>query len=48
LIPVLLGDGVRLFEEAGDRRVELQLISLAQSGQLTDLRFRVRDYGPGK
>jgi len=48
LIPVLLGDGVRLFEQAGDGRVELERIGLAQSGQLTDLRFRVRDYGPGK
>jgi hypothetical protein len=45
---MLLGDGVRPFEQAGDGRVELERIGLAQSGQLTDLRFRVPDYGPGK
>ena len=41
-------DGVRLIEQAGDGCVELERIRLAQSGQLTDLRFRVRDDGPGK
>jgi hypothetical protein len=38
---VLLGDGVRLFGGAGARRVNLERTDVAQSGQLTDLRFRV-------
>jgi hypothetical protein len=37
-----------LFEQVGDGRVELERIGLTQSGQLTDLRFRDRDCGPGK
>jgi dihydrofolate reductase len=41
--PVLLGDGVRLYGVAGERRqVELERTDLAESGQLTSLRFRVR------
>jgi dihydrofolate reductase len=36
--PVLLGDGVRMF--AGEP-VALERVALAESGQLTDLRFRV-------
>jgi dihydrofolate reductase len=47
LAPVMLGDGVRLSSRR-DGRVEMERIGLAQSGQLTDLRFRVRDYEPGK
>ena len=41
LAPVLLGDGVRLFGSPGTERTNLERITLAQSGQLTDLRFRV-------
>jgi dihydrofolate reductase len=40
LTPVLLGEGVRLFDELG-RRVELERVSVATAEQLTDLRFRV-------
>jgi dihydrofolate reductase len=43
--PVLLGDGVRLFEVPGARRVDLERTSVAESGQLTDLRFRVSAEG---
>jgi dihydrofolate reductase len=39
LAPVLLGDGVRLYD--GDR-VELERTTQAESGQLTDLRYRVK------
>jgi dihydrofolate reductase len=40
LVPVLLGDGVRLY---GDhlREIGLERTAIAQSGQNTDLRFRV-------
>jgi len=39
--PVLLGDGVRFFSRPGAGHVELERISVTQSGQITDLRFRV-------
>jgi dihydrofolate reductase len=43
LVPVLLGDGVRLY--AGSGRVRLERTSSAESGQVTDLRFRVVEGG---
>jgi len=39
--PVLLGDGVRLFREPGGARVRLEPVSVSQSGQVTNLWFRV-------
>jgi dihydrofolate reductase len=39
--PVLLGDGVRLFGGPAAPRVDLERISLGESGQVSDLRFRV-------
>lgn len=39
--PVLLGNVVRFYDSPGRGRVDLERISVAQSGQLTDLRFRV-------
>jgi dihydrofolate reductase len=41
LLPVLLGDGVRLYGRPGGRRVDLELVSAVVSGQVTELRFRV-------
>jgi dihydrofolate reductase len=41
LAPVLLGDGVRLFESPGRERVDLERVSVTQAGQVTNLRFRV-------
>ena len=41
LAPVLLGDGVRLYGSTGAGRIDLERVGLAESGQLTDLRFRV-------
>ena len=41
LAPVLLGDGVRLFGGPRAPRVDLEPISVGQSGQVADLRFRV-------
>jgi len=41
LAPVLLGDGVRLFAVPGGRRVRLAPTQVEQTGQLTDLRFRL-------
>lgn len=39
--PVLLGDGVRLFDRPESGQIKLDKTSVAESGQLTDLRFRV-------
>jgi dihydrofolate reductase len=41
VVPVLLGDGVRLYGGSGGAEIRLQRTTLAESGQLTDLRFRV-------
>jgi dihydrofolate reductase len=39
--PVLLGDGVRLFDHPGGTNVKLERISLTESPQVTNLWFRV-------
>jgi dihydrofolate reductase len=41
LAPVLLGDGVRLFDAPGGQRVRLEPIHVSRTGPLTNLRFRV-------
>lgn len=41
LAPVLLGDGIRLFAASAVKPVALKRTTLAQSGQITDLRFSV-------
>jgi dihydrofolate reductase len=41
LAPVLLGDGVRLFGGSDSKFVALRRTTLAESGQITDLRFSV-------
>jgi hypothetical protein len=41
LVPVLLGDGIRFFSNPGIEPINLETISVAESGPLTDLRFRV-------
>lgn len=41
LAPVLLGDGVRLFDRPGGAPVRLHRTSVLESGQLTALRFAV-------
>lgn len=39
--PVLLGDGIRLFQGPGAPRIQLKRTRAATSGELTDLRFAV-------
>ena len=41
LAPVLLGEGVRLYESIGTDPIVLTRTEVASTGQLTDLRFRV-------
>jgi dihydrofolate reductase len=40
LVPILLGDGFRLFDNPGGEPLHLQRVACAESGQVTDLRFR--------
>jgi dihydrofolate reductase len=40
--PVMLGDGVRLFDRSGGQQVKLEKLAVTESGPITDLRFRVR------
>jgi dihydrofolate reductase len=42
LVPVLLGDGVRLFEEMGIEPVELEITDVTPAPGVTHLRYRVK------
>jgi dihydrofolate reductase len=42
LVPVLLGDGVRLFDHLGNAPIELEVPEVVSSPFVTHLRFRVR------
>jgi dihydrofolate reductase len=44
--PVLVGDGVRLFERAGGAAVKLTPISSADEGGMTVLRYSLRHVSP--
>jgi dihydrofolate reductase len=44
-VPVLLGDGVRLFAHPGGKPAGLELLSATPSGQVLNLRFRVKAGG---
>jgi hypothetical protein len=41
LVPVLLGEGVRFYDAPGVGRIRLERTGLAESKQITDLRFRI-------
>ena len=41
IIPVLFGDGLRFFENLGDRLPQLELMKLEKSPGRTDIRYRV-------
>jgi len=41
LVPVLLGDGVRLFEKLGIEPIQLEIISVTTAPTVTHLRYRV-------
>jgi hypothetical protein len=43
LAPVLLGDGIRLFDVPVGLRVGLEPTHVSRTGQLTDLRFSVKE-----
>jgi dihydrofolate reductase len=42
IAPVLLGDGVRLFEHPGGTTIKLERIHVSQAPKATNVRFRVR------
>ena len=41
LVPVLLGEGKRLFEHLGSEPTELEITNVIQSKEVTHLRFRI-------
>lgn len=41
LVPILLGEGIRLFEHIGTERIELESARVIESSGVTHLRFRV-------
>lgn len=41
IVPVLLGDGIRLFSSPGGTRVALETLRTTQSGSVTTVRYRV-------
>ena len=41
IVPVLLGDGVRLIEKRSVEKTNLETMSVTRSGQMTDIRLRV-------
>lgn len=41
LAPVLLGDGTRIYGDAGGEAVKLEKIGVTEAGPITNLRFRV-------
>lgn len=42
LAPILLGDGVRFFSQLATAPIDLETISVTQSGRITNLHYRVR------
>jgi dihydrofolate reductase len=41
IAPILLGDGTRLLDRRGTRQTRLEKVGVGESGQLSDLRYRV-------
>ncbi len=41
LVPILLGEGIRLFEHIGSGPIELERTEIVSTAQITSLRFRV-------
>ena len=42
IIPVLFGEGIRLFDRLGPQRVELERTRVIETPVETDIRFRVK------
>jgi dihydrofolate reductase len=41
LVPIVLGEGIRLFDHGGSESIELERTQVVTTSQLTSLRFRV-------
>ncbi len=41
LVPILLGQGTRLFDQLGTKQIELERMGVIESESVTHLRFRV-------
>jgi riboflavin biosynthesis pyrimidine reductase len=46
--PVLLGDGIRLYDVPGTRLIELELTESVQIGKLAQLKFKVKKAAPAE
>ena len=47
IMPVLLGEGLRLYEHIGARPIDLEEVWVSESGGRTSIRFRVVKAGKG-
>jgi dihydrofolate reductase len=41
LVPILLGDGIRLFDHLGTEPIELKRTEIVSTGEITSMRFRI-------
>ena len=41
LVPILLGEGIRLFDHLGSREIELRRTEIVSTGEITSLRFQI-------
>jgi riboflavin biosynthesis pyrimidine reductase len=41
LAPILLGNGIRLFDQPGNGYIKLERMEVVESPMVTDLRFRI-------
>jgi len=48
LVPILLGEGIRLFENTGTKQIKLEQISVIEEPGVTHFRFRVLRQDTGK
>jgi dihydrofolate reductase len=42
LVPIVLGEGIRLFDHGGSKSIELERMEVVATSQITSLRFRIR------
>lgn len=42
LVPIVLGEGIRLFDHGGSESIELERTEVVATSQITSLRFRIR------
>jgi dihydrofolate reductase len=43
LVPIVLGEGIRLFDHRGGESIELERTEVVTTSQITSLRFRIKN-----